>query len=115
MLKQILIVKFIYINSSIQLFDCSIAESQHMMENHYIHCIHLFDRSISTHYIHQKKVFGEPYLGVAAVEVSMCACGSAAAVAEGGGGQCSSCARGDWLKRHQRRRRRPTEWRAAGT
>jgi hypothetical protein len=42
----------------------------------YIHCIHLFDRSISTHFIHlidryQKKVFGEPYLSVAAAEVFM--------------------------------------------
>jgi hypothetical protein len=66
-----------------------------MMENPYIHCIHLFDRSISTHCIHQMKVFGVPYLGVAAVEVSMCVCGTAAAVAEGGGGRHSSSGRGD--------------------
>jgi hypothetical protein len=49
-----------------------------MMEDPYIHCIHLFDQSISTHCIHQKKVFGEPYLGVAAAEVFVCACGRAA-------------------------------------
>jgi hypothetical protein len=40
----------------------------------YIHCIHLFDRSIPSHFIHlidryQKKAFVEPYLGVAAAEV----------------------------------------------
>jgi hypothetical protein len=74
MIRQILIVKFInihssmftfiYIHSSIQLFNSSIAQSLHMMENPYIHYIHLFDRSISTHCIHQKKVFGQPYLSV---------------------------------------------------
>jgi hypothetical protein len=60
------------------------------MENPYIHCIHLFDPSISTHCIHQKKVFGELYLGVAAVEVFVYTCGRATAMAEGGGGQYSS-------------------------
>jgi hypothetical protein len=52
-----------------------------MMENPYIHSIHLFDPSISTHCIHQKKVFGELYLGVAAVEVFVYTCGRAATMA----------------------------------
>jgi hypothetical protein len=70
-----------------------------MMGNTYIHCIHLFDRSISTHCIHQKKVFGEPYLGMMTVEVSVSARGRAATVVEGGGGQRSSGGGGDQLKR----------------
>jgi hypothetical protein len=66
-----------------------------MMENPYIHCIHLFDRSISTNWIHQKKVFGEPYLGMAVEEVSVCMHGRAAAVMEGGGGRGSYSDEGD--------------------
>jgi hypothetical protein len=65
---------FIYIHSSIQLFDQSICthdgkclgvaaaeDSLHILQ--YTHFIHLFDRS--------KKVFGEPYLSVVAMEVSV--------------------------------------------
>jgi hypothetical protein len=70
-----------------------------MIGNTYIHCIYLFDRSISTHCIHQKKVFGELYLSVAAVEVSVCTRGRAVMVAEGGGGRRSSGSGGDRLKR----------------
>jgi hypothetical protein len=97
-MRQILIVKFIYIHSFIlfNLFNYLIDQSLlisfmptyiafNTMENAlvwrrrstlYIHYIHLFDRSISTHFIHlidryQKKVFGELYLGVAAAKVFM--------------------------------------------
>jgi hypothetical protein len=79
------------------------------MENSYIHCIHLFDRSISTYCIYQKKIFGEPHLSVTAAEVSVSARDRAMVVAEGGGGRRSNGVESAWQSRDRGSRERAAE------
>jgi hypothetical protein len=98
----------------IHLFNYSIDQSIHMMENAsvwwrrtpYIHCIHLFDRLISDLLISFiKRRFLANRTSVWRRRRFSCARGRVAAVAEGGGGRCSSGEGGDQRSRERRRLR----------